>query len=382
METEAWPEWEQTDYNWFNYGGYPGVAYSPPSSPGYAGWGPVSIFNIDQFPEQVAYLPDEELYYLKGCVLYGPNVITDCTKEYKYRFGFLGGDITNIIVDGPAVLIEPKVKEPENIPKSIREGENSYHSRTWKEEYRYFEFNKYPPDIVIKPDPNIAPNSTIEITVHTKLVQNEMLYDGYCSKTIDVSCCDCARAGGYPTIYGSGGTIDRGTSIDVYVDSDGLACPPFSWSISGSGLHFNNITGPITAETTYDGEIIQIWADNDACGSAEIIVTDYCGVEDSGYIRVKTFGTWNETDSCGSIEGDCCWVSHVEDNWKRTEKWCIACPPGDTCGSGGGNVCMDWICSATALYRDEVDVSDHPACPDDGVVCDCDGWKTYQWDCP
>lgn len=63
--------------------------------------------------------------------------------------------------------------------------------------------------------------------------------------------------------------------------------PPFSWLVNGYGFHLESS----------DGIVNTLRADEDACGSAEITVTDNLGNFITGYVRC-TAGEWGE-----SIEG-------------------------------------------------------------------------------
>ncbi len=294
MENIAWPEWEQTPYNWKNYGGYPGYAYYPPESSGYAGWGPRSRYYPSgyPYPEQ----PGEELRYLKGCVLSGSNIITDCTKTYKYSFGFLAGDIVGVRIDGPATLVSPKIKPPENRPDSISKRydlpeletpfwvtplpEQSYYDKKWYKEHRIIEYNKYPPDIIIRPHENAEYGSEITITVKTKLVKNNgMAFDGWCIKKIKVFC-GCRDA--VPEIYATGGATTMGASeaLDMWVNSldfpNIYAVPPFKWSLSGgSGFSLSK------PETNDEYEVNVLSTGVSPSGTATVSVIDACDESDT-----------------------------------------------------------------------------------------------------
>ena len=76
--------------------------------------------------------------------------------------------------------------------------------------------------------------------------------------------------------------------MNAWVDSDGKACPPYNWSVSGTGFHFNSASGPTAATTNADLETLQLWADDTACGTATITVTDNCEGTDTDYVRCTT----------------------------------------------------------------------------------------------
>ena len=94
-----------------------------------------------------------------------------------------------------------------------------------------------------------------------------------------------------PKIYSDNDEIARNNYVNVWVDSDGKACPPYSWSVSGTGFHFDSASGPTTATTNADLETLQLWADGTACGPATITVTDLCEGNDEEYVRC-TNGRW------------------------------------------------------------------------------------------
>jgi hypothetical protein len=108
-----------------------------------------------------------------------------------------------------------------------------------------------------------------------------------------------------PKIYWDNDEIARKDYVNVWVDSEDRACPTYSWSVSGTGFHFDSASGPTTATTNADLEKLQLWADGTACGPATIIVTDLCEGNDEQYVRC-TNGHWVlvENISCGTL--DCC----------------------------------------------------------------------------
>lgn len=87
-------------------------------------------------------------------------------------------------------------------------------------------------------------------------------------------------------------TITRNEGIDLWcVLEGGAPCPPFTWTLSGTGFYFGSISGPTTAITHEELEIVELWADNTACGSAIISITDSCGVTGAGHVRGDV-GQW------------------------------------------------------------------------------------------
>jgi hypothetical protein len=113
---------------------------------------------------------------------------------------------------------------------------------------------------------------------------------------------------GDPAIYAEKWTISRGEGIALWcVCGEGPLCPEYQWSVSGNGFHFDSSAGPTTGETQKQFEIIELWADNTACGTATVTVIDNCGKTDTGYIRCDR-GHWQSprNDSVAvCVWGDC-----------------------------------------------------------------------------
>jgi hypothetical protein len=105
-------------------------------------------------------------------------------------------------------------------------------------------------------------------------------------------------------IYTSDDEVGRGQSVEVWVESDSHGCPPYQWQASGTGFHFNNISGPPTAETYGDGETLQLWAESTACGSAVIMVVDGCGADGESSVREPNYGYWQliQEEYCATID--------------------------------------------------------------------------------
>jgi len=69
--------------------------------------------------------------------------------------------------------------------------------------------------------------------------------------------------------------------------------PPYKWTISGTGFHFDAVDGPTTGETATAATTILIYADATACGTGTVTVTDACGNTGTDYIRCSE-GQWVE----------------------------------------------------------------------------------------
>lgn len=61
----------------------------------------------------------------------------------------------------------------------------------------------------------------------------------HCEKIIYTIGCELCKCIGYePDIYASAETIDPGGTVDLWVDSDGNACPPYTWSLSSGSTGY------------------------------------------------------------------------------------------------------------------------------------------------
>jgi hypothetical protein len=105
-------------------------------------------------------------------------------------------------------------------------------------------------------------------------------------------------------LYTSDDRVSRGSHVEVWVESDCHGCPPYQWQVSGTGFHFDSISGPTTATTDGDEETLQLWADSTACGSAFITVTDGCQADAEESVREPSYGRWIQMheEYCATID--------------------------------------------------------------------------------
>jgi hypothetical protein len=156
--------------------------------------------------------------------------------------------------------------------------------------------------------------------------------------------CECD--GGTPDAYTLSDTVTRATYTTVWVDSGGLACPPYDWSLGGTGFHFSTIAGPTTIKTNADSEVIELWADDTACGSAFITVTDACGEQTTISVREPNSGGWYlvEQEQCSYWQRGYCAYCTCDDifeigAYRYHNSWIgdKACQmKEETCGPYGG----------------------------------------------
>ena len=128
--------------------------------------------------------------------------------------------------------------------------------------------------------------------------------------------CECD--GGSPHAYSISDAVTRGNYTTMWVDSAGLACPPYRWSLGGTGFHFGDVSGPTAAQTNADMDTIELWADETACGSALVTVTDACGEQAAISVREPSNGGWYlvESEQCSHWERDWCCFCYCTDTFE------------------------------------------------------------------
>jgi hypothetical protein len=174
--------------------------------------------------------------------------------------------------------------------------------------------------------------------------------------------------------------IDRNSSVEISV-IEGF--PPYTWEVSGTGFSLS--------EGATEGLTNTLIADDTACGSAIITVTDKYGAMVSGSLREKNHGHWVCKGAasqfgfgypCTSVWGpaDLIYISGYQ-------KWVVgrgAAPNPATC-------CTTW--PSRPYWGGCYDLGTCPG-PPCGDPLDCDGddcvWGTrasplftyYEWQCP
>lgn len=215
--------------------------------------------------------------YMKGCVLNCPTVVTDCGEIIRCTFGILAGVLVNVNVSGPIRSYKVNANNP---------GEGVM------------------PTIDIIPSPNAESGSEIKVVASSKALKKGKEADGVCSASIKMLC-ECTCLGTSPTVFSAAETVDRGSTVNLWVESGGLACPPFVWSVSGTGFTLSR------SQTDGDYVVNRLQAGITACGPATITVVDKCGVSATGTVRcnqgsdwvTKTTGVCEMSGSTGYISG-------------------------------------------------------------------------------
>ena len=158
--------------------------------------------------------------------------------------------------------------------------------------------------------------------------------------------------------------IDRNSSIPINVIG---GCPPYTLSVSGNGFSLTGNT---------------LFADDTACGSATINVTDYCGNNATGYVR-STTGIWTQISSCNNIGvGKCpswfCKTTHIDGKYKYDQNWLYVPIAPPYCENVFTN-CDDCGCIST---YDKVGPGVGVQCPPNHpYFCRCSHVITYEWEC-
>jgi hypothetical protein len=174
----------------------------------------------------------------------------------------------------------------------------------------------------------------------------------YSLSLADDSCSDNVDTSGLPMIVGdysysekwfstlilnvSEETVSRNNFVEAWVDSMEWGCPPYQWTVSGSGFHFQSVSGPISISTFKESETPKVWSDNTACGTATITVTDVCGQVATAQVR-NTYGKWvTDCDKSSSTGFGTCGVSpfFVKGSYRYQEICaCFETGDEDLCGA-------------------------------------------------
>jgi len=104
-----------------------------------------------------------------------------------------------------------------------------------------------------------------------------------CKSEFTLSCvekCDCYKEPVFIYDTGNPTSVAPEASVSIRVEN---GCPPFGWSVTGTGFTFG--------QTNTDGTTNQLIAGSSACGMASITVTDNCGATVTGAVAC-TAGTW------------------------------------------------------------------------------------------
>lgn len=143
-----------------------------------------------------------------------------------------------------------------------------------------------------------------------------------------------------------GNTDGNGTkNLDV---SGSLSCPPYIWTIHGSGFKL-----AYTVTQTPTNTVIA----TGSCGTATIIAKDNCGAFKIGYLRSKK-GKWHLIETCGVLDGwhySTCYIGAYK---YVVEHFNCNHPEDDS-----GDIC-----------------SNHPCCGCSSYYCG-EGSEKWGWDC-
>jgi len=269
------------------------------------------------------YRPDEIGIALAGCVLFGPdwwNIVENGTT-YVDHFNIIHGIIKNLKITGPATLGK---LDNLNLPVHVFQ--------------------------------NAQDGSTVRVDAFTvSVIQNPPgKYYGTCHWETVIENEECVCSGVTPVVYASAATIAPGGSINLWVNSGGLSCPDYTWTVSGTGYTLNK------AVTENDLETVTLTSAGGTCGVnygavATVTVTDKCGLSTTAEIR-NTGGKWiasgticSAANSTGTyINHDCGSPNYSAFIIEGDEAWNVACTqnygacwqtPGLTCWGIGSDNC-------------------------------------------
>jgi len=208
---------------------------------------------------------------------------------------------------------------------------------------------------------NIGKKTTAVLTVQGKngydIGNGIQWYDVQCQhKTLLYPpCSGCECIGTTPTIYDddADNEIESAGSVNLWVDSGGTACPPYTWSTSSTGWSLNS------NKTNNDLETVTLSLINTSgktCGTdydvyATVTVTDDCGVTDdiimiySGRYYSRNLGCAYDTGGGTCATYDCENIPYLFAvvggklyRWSFSEACVNVCGSGWTCYSGN---CID-----------------------------------------
>jgi hypothetical protein len=155
--------------------------------------------------------------------------------------------------------------------------------------------------LALKANEVAAQDGCIFPTVTEEVNFSEGWHD--CLSDLTIICAADGKQLGYESACDE---VTREDCVLVYIGG-APECAPYSWTISGTGFHFNAMDGPTTRETASTNEEVLICADNTACGTGKITVKDACWGTGTNYVRsdnsvqslcYKKKGTMCYWDSC------------------------------------------------------------------------------------
>jgi len=316
------------------------------------------------------------VWYMIGCSLTcSPSIIRDCDKEYCCTLNPAWQPVQSVSITGPATLTTER-RQIYNTGDTIC--------------------------FTLTAEAKQGDHVIIIVKTKPKPGQEK---GGSCSGSFAIDCCDCAVEDNVAyDDTNSDETIDQGIGEEdataVVIVTDG--CGPFTWEVSGTGFS-------IPAST--DGRTNTLSADDTACGTATITVTDNCGDSCTGYVR-GTEGQW-VNKKVGTVDGDeacvltgigtysACGSDHcfelVEGYQKQTQRvhnygGCqlgssVSCCECDICCNTGGDGCTGWRCWSGISYYEPVEQYLVPYyniyTPAENYSRKCSNIQTiyYEWEC-
>ena len=169
--------------------------------------------------------------------------------------------------------------------------------------------------------------------------------------------CECSDI--IPTIYDNDADdlIPSAGSVNLWVNSGGLACPPYTWTVSGTGWSLNKNV------TENDLEIVTLSLINTTgktCGThysvyCTVTVTDNCGKTDDIIFRYSG-GKWGSlvtvVSGCYHISNGYVTADIGNKRWKINHWSGTTIGPSASCSTClQGNACKVWMANNYELFR-------------------------------
>ena len=301
MELVVWPDFDTSGFNWELT--LPNLFRNPASVDDYGKYGEV---RNRKYPDQ-SYTEDEETgWYVTGCWINAPSMV-DCKGGCFTVTIETSQVISNVAISGQLLPQNAKYQFKDNTTMWVANPDHVFNILDPNESlvydvYESMGYLKDPPEIgeqwtsqdgsyTIKvcPSPNQKDGNKIRITVNTSPLDGHGK-GGVCTKEITVNCEGCECLGYEPAVHPDGSTIARSGTLSMWVENDGLACPPYTWSVTAGG---GGCAGGLTLSKTTteaDYEYNTLIASASADGYATVTATDTCGVSSSATVKV-TGGT-------------------------------------------------------------------------------------------
>ena len=195
--------------------GYVSPGFDDWAMPEFADFNPWDVAPAPLYGTDDIFLP---IWHMAGCGFSKLIKITDCYTEHRFNFRYIHGVVVEWGITGPV-------------------------------SYGQIVIGAMPSYILFHPLPNATEGSEICVFAHTRSLKGGEI-DGECHTCTKVYCEECECGGTEPDINWNGDPeIAAGGTKNLWVDSLGDACPPYTWQVSGTGYSLNTYTTENDLET-------------------------------------------------------------------------------------------------------------------------------------